>query len=112
MNDPSDIDIFPWNEYLDTDIEIIDEQHKRLVDSFNQLLKAKVENVKKEQKLQHVFNDLIDYTHYHFETEEQIWQEFGLQDSWFIEHKASHKAFIEKLQTLKESFEHSSTLSI
>ena len=61
------IDIFPWNKHFNTGIKIIDEQHRNLVDIINRLAKSVAlgsENV----ELNSIFDELVEYTVYHFQT--------------------------------------------
>lgn len=94
------IDIFPWNKNFDTGIEIIDEQHKRLLELVNTLAKHFV-NQSDVITLNTVFDELTAYTIYHFETEEAIWHQYFPNDELEITHKATHQKFIDEIVTLR-----------
>lgn len=96
----SDIDIFPWNANFDTGIEIIDEQHKKLLELVNLLAKHFVHQ-SDVLTLNAIFKQLTDYTVYHFETEEAIWHEYFPDDELEIKHKATHNNFIVEITRLK-----------
>ncbi|MDD5229409.1 MAG: bacteriohemerythrin [Methylococcales bacterium] len=96
----NDIDIFPWNKNFDTGIEIIDEQHKKLLELVNLLAKHFVHQ-SDTLTLNTIFKQLTDYTIYHFQTEEAIWHEFFPGDELEIKHKATHSNFIAEISRLK-----------
>jgi diguanylate cyclase (GGDEF)-like protein/hemerythrin-like metal-binding protein/PAS domain S-box-containing protein len=97
MHITNDIDIFPWNHNFDTGIEIIDEQHKKLLELVNSLAKHFVHQ-SDSLTLNSIFKELTDY---HFETEEAIWHQFFPEDQLEIEHKKTHAKFIDELLELK-----------
>jgi hemerythrin-like metal-binding protein len=81
-------DIFPWNENFETGISVVDEQHHRLVDLLNKLVRnLAVEADTKE--LNQVFEDLNDYTLMHFKTEEGVWKKYLPKDELSIEPRFS-----------------------
>ena len=86
---------FKWKEEYSVGIQKIDEQHKKLVDIINEFYTAFTENTTKD-KMGDILNLLIDYTQYHFSTEEQLFLESGYQES--NEHISEHKKFIETIE--------------
>lgn len=98
------IDIFPWNDNFNTDIEIIDEQHKKLVQLLNSLASHIAFNSDLPE-MNHIFEELIDYTVYHFSTEEKIWNQTLAGDDLDGHHKQGHQHFIEEVLSLKEQLE-------
>ena len=92
--------IFPWNANFETGIAKIDEQHQRLVDLLNQLA-AQLACGENTQLLSRVFDELIDYTVYHFKTEEDIWNEFLPADDMSEEHQQTHQQFVDEVLKLK-----------
>lgn len=94
-------DVFPWNKNLETGIPVIDQQHKTLVDLINKLTRALVTHNSTE--MSKVFEELIDYAKYHFETEEKIWKQYFENDEWFQDHQHSHDTFLPEILELKKS---------
>jgi len=94
------IDIFPWNNNFNTGISIIDEQHQRLVQLLNQLA-GHIANQSELPELDLIFDELTDYTIYHFDTEEVFWHKYLADDLIEIGHKEVHKGFISTIQKLK-----------
>ena len=93
-------EIFPWNKNFNTGIDIIDEQHKRLVNILNTLAYNLASRADKEI-LTKLFDELVDYTIYHFQTEENIWSQHLNDNDIFSEHKKTHHSFINKIQRLR-----------
>ncbi len=94
------IDVFPWNEHFNTGIPIIDEQHQRLVMLINRLA-SHIALGSDDKELNLLFQELFDYSVYHFQTEEAIWHEYLTRDSLEIEHKEEHSNFIATVLNLK-----------
>lgn len=64
-----------WTEDLDTGIEVIDKQHRRLVEYLNELNTAI--NAGDKAGVNHVLEELIDYTLSHFSFEEELIERSG-----------------------------------
>jgi len=93
-------EIFPWNKNFNTGIDIIDEQHKRLVNILNTLAYNLASRADKEI-LTKLFDELVDYTIYHFQTEENIWSQHFNDNDIFSEYKKTHNSFINTIQRLR-----------
>ena len=63
--------IFIWNDSYKTGVELIDRQHKKLVDILNQLDESLAER-SGHQVLLNLLNELVEYTKYHFKAEEEL----------------------------------------
>ena len=94
------IDIFPWNENFNTGLPIIDEQHQKLAQILN-LLASHMADKTEIPALNLIFDELADYSVYHFKTEESIWHEYLADDLMEAEHKVVHSSFISKISKLK-----------
>jgi hemerythrin len=89
-----------WTQDLDTGIEEIDGQHKRIVDYINKLHDARAE--KDEKAIESVISDTIDYTISHFGFEETLIEDAGYQ---FVRpHKKVHQLFIRKVSEFKDRY--------
>ena len=97
-------EIFPWSDDFNTGLEIIDEQHKKLVDILNRLA-AHLANLSSAVILNDIFDELADYADYHFKTEERIWAKYFKDDDWYIEHEQTHGSFISDVIAIKENKE-------
>src|SRR5574343_1790690 len=82
-----------WDSKLDTGVDVIDHQHRRIVDYINDLEIAKAMGDK--AKVTDVIEQLIDYTQSHFGFEEEMMAEAGYK---FIKpHKKVHELFIKRV---------------
>ena len=81
------IDIFPWDDNFNTGLPTVDEQHRNLVRLLNDLA-GQVAFKSDDLVLDRLFDELADYTVYHFTSEEAIWREFLNDD----EHEVAHRA--------------------
>jgi hemerythrin-like metal-binding protein len=101
LNKENHIEIFPWNTNFETGIPIIDEQHKKLIDLLN-LLISHIAYQSDVPTLNLIFDELKEYTQYHFSTEEKIWQDYFYDDTWGEWHKHAHTDFISEVIKIKE----------
>jgi hemerythrin-like metal-binding protein len=92
---------FEWDDSLKTGIVEIDDQHKRLIDIVNELSDA-MRNKKGKEALEHVLNELSEYTNYHFSFEERAFEKYGYPQA--DTHVRSHKELIHQLQELMDKF--------
>jgi len=87
-----------WTQDLNTGIEVLDNQHKRIVDYINQLGAA----IRQRDRaaVGAVLNELVDYTISHFAFEESLQEEAGYQ--YATPHKAVHEVFIKRVAKFQE----------
>ncbi len=97
-------EIFPWNKNFETGIDLIDEQHKKLVDILNALA-AHLANRSGDIIMNDIFDELASYADYHFKAEEEIWFEHLKDDEWSREHHKTHNSFIEEVLAIKNNKE-------
>lgn len=87
-----------WTSDLDTGIDEIDRQHRRIVDYINQLEGAIEQN--SPEVIGYVLDELTEYTLSHFAFEESIQGEAGY--TMAKEHKAVHDLFVKRVAGYKE----------
>jgi len=85
-----------WDLKYDTQIMVIDGQHRKLFDLYNRLVDLEDSNDPK--LLQSAYEELLEYSVKHFTYEEHIMDLFSYSD--FNTHIAEHKRFIETLKDL------------
>ncbi|MFZ2266671.1 MAG: bacteriohemerythrin [Azonexus sp.] len=90
-----------WTADLNTGIDVIDHQHRRIVDFINDLEAAQVLGDKKQIK--QVIYDCVDYTLSHFAFEESLQEEAGYQ--YCKPHKKVHELFTRKVVEYQERME-------
>jgi hemerythrin len=91
-----------WNDRYAVQIAEIDEQHKKLFNILNRLADA-MSVGKGPDALGVVLMELIDYSMYHFSTEERLFKQYAY--SAYEPHKNEHEACTTKIKELKESFD-------
>ena len=90
-----------WNEDLILGIKEIDQQHEQLISLANQIIEGfKLDKSKKEIK--DSLRNFIDFTAYHFGTEEEYFAQSDYKKS--KEHIQEHKAFIKKLKAFQTEY--------
>jgi len=82
-----------WSADLETGIDIIDQDHKVLVDLLNQVHDC-LGDEEEAVTLGSVLNALVDYTEYHFAREERIMQAAVFPD--FEAHRRLHQALVKR----------------
>ena len=90
-----------WNEELETGIDVIDQQHKRIVELINQL--NLVSKGKADGNVGDVLAELVDYTLSHFVFEEELMEEAGYPFS--KAHKRVHDIFTARVNEYKMRFD-------
>ncbi len=76
-----------WTTANEVGVREVDEQHKRLFAILNRLHASVVEG-KEQGELYAIMDELIEYTVYHFDTEERLYRENDYPG--YADHKAIH----------------------
>ena len=87
-----------WQAELDTGIDVIDQQHQRIVALINQLAEA---TGRDDQAA--VLEELVDYTLSHFAFEEELLEESGY--TFGPAHKRVHDMFVRRVGEYRMRFE-------
>lgn len=94
------MDHIKWSSELDTGIQVIDNQHKRIVEYINKLIDARHSHT--QEQVAEVLNELVDYTLSHFTFEESLMEEAGYP---FIKgHKRVHQLFVKRVGNYVQRF--------
>ncbi len=91
---------FPWSPFFSTGLAVIDDQHKELVKIINRLAQHFASG-DDPLDTEAIFEQLHNYAHYHFTTEEDLWQLAIGEVPSVSAHKNSHQAFVEELDRLR-----------
>ncbi|MFP4459844.1 MAG: bacteriohemerythrin [Candidatus Zixiibacteriota bacterium] len=94
--------LIEWNDDLFINIEEIDRQHKKLVDIINHL-HAAMKARKAKEILDEIIEELIEYTEYHFDTEENYFIKYDYPESFI--HKKTHRIFVKKVKQFQADFD-------
>ncbi|WCE04066.1 bacteriohemerythrin [Pseudoxanthomonas sp. JBR18] len=90
-----------WQNDLDTGIEEIDRQHRRIVEMINQLHAA--QRTHEQLAVGEVIEELVDYTMSHFAFEEELLEEAGYP--FTAAHKRVHEVFIRRVNEFRLRFQ-------
>lgn len=88
--------VFKWSKEYSVDIVEIDAHHSRLFDILNELLTLMSEGGASDRQILKVLEELLDYTHYHFDEEEKIMAQMGYPD--LEAHQKIHRQFIQQIK--------------
>lgn len=96
------MDTLIWNkDYYSVGIEEVDKQHEKLIEVLNSL-HAAMKSGQSKIVLGGILNELIDYTHYHFDTEEKLFDKYGYEEVDL--HIIEHNDFIRKIEEFNNNF--------
>ena len=95
-----------WSDKYSLNVAEIDEQHKKLVSLVNEMYDA-MQAGKGRDMIGTVIAEFVDYTDYHFKTEERLLRQNGYPD--YDEHKEMHDNLSRKAHSIKEAFDRGNT---
>lgn len=93
--------LITWNDHYSVKVPEIDDQHKKLIALANQLYDA-MRAGKGRDVLGPVLTELVDYTVYHFESEERLLRQHGYPEH--DEHKEQHDSLAERARRFRDDF--------
>ena len=94
------MEIIQWRPTLETGIDVIDQQHKRIVDYINALRIAQGKGDR--GAVAKTIDDVIGYTQSHFGFEEALMEDAGYP--LLNAHKRVHELFIRRVAVLHQRF--------
>jgi hemerythrin len=86
--------LFTWDPTFSVGFNDWDDHHKRLFELINQLYEA-MRLGKGSQELSIILSNLLDYTNFHFSSEEARFTQFGYPDK--VKHVGEHQIFKDKI---------------
>lgn len=91
-----------FDKSLETGNDLIDTQHKELIERVNKLTTECVPGKEKNVAIQ-TLDFLMDYTDFHFSAEETLQKENGYPE--FARHQEQHVQFVKAVDELREMLE-------
>ncbi len=91
--------LITWGPKLEIGIGIIDSQHRRLVALINQLDEA-ITAGRGSDVVAETLKGLIDYTHTHFRTEQELLKEHNYED--YALHCREHRIFTDQIEIYRD----------
>jgi len=101
----SSVEIFPWNTYFEVGVDETDKQHRKLVEIINEICSCALSTKNYEETIDDLFVKLIDYSKYHFDWEEQYYQDNNLPGELFDAHQGNHGKLIAQILSLKTKYD-------
>ena len=99
--------LFEWDQKYSVNVREIDQQHMKLFELINELHEAMRVGQGREVMSQ-TLQGLVDYTKYHFSTEERYMTLYGYPE--YANHKSEHRVFVDKVLEFQREFESGSLL--
>jgi hemerythrin len=93
--------LMTWKDDFSVNINIIDTQHKKLVDLLNQIHEA-MHAGKGKEVLAKILSELVTYTKVHFTTEEDFFKKFSYPG--YLQHKAEHDKLTKQVIDFQEHY--------
>lgn len=90
-----------FDETLILHIKHIDEQHRHLIDSINEL-EIQIKTGRTFYLIEKILNDLKKYAGYHFSTEEELFKKYNYPEA--DEHIIEHKQFFDTINMFDEEY--------
>lgn len=90
-----------WGSEYNTGIDVIDDQHKRILDFINEI--DDNPDAQDRIRIRQILNNIIDYTQSHFTFEESLQEEAGYK--YRVPHKRVHDLFIKRIEGYRDLFE-------
>ena len=84
-----------WNSSYELGHKDVDSQHQKLVDIINDFYNA-FANAQAHDKIGSIIGELVNYTVFHFTSEEEIFRNSAYPDT--EDHTKKHKEFVDKLK--------------
>ena len=89
-----------WSEKFNIGIDVIDNQHRQILDYINTLEQIRATGAR--EQIKEVFDDLIDYTESHFSFEENLLSQVNYQ--FLPSHRGIHALFVKRLNDCRQRF--------
>lgn len=94
------VSLVQWSDSMSVGNLHIDEQHKILIDTINQLASAESQNDRPVVSM--IIDELVSYAAFHFQFEEQLIEDGGYPD--LDKHRRIHQGFVEWVTDIREQF--------
>lgn len=91
------MEAFAWDQRFETGLEMVDQQHRHLVDLVNVAGNILLGGKASDAELKNLFGQLADYAIYHFNEEERLMVEIGVDPRHVDAHKIQHREFLKQV---------------
>ena len=94
---------FVWNKYYVTGLSEVDEQHQGLVKVVNEFGELLAKDIVTLADISKIFNDLFEYTTFHFDEEEKLMKNVGMDERHINSHIKLHHHFLDEITRMQKS---------
>lgn len=91
---------FVWDKHYVTGIQEVDEQHHQLVNLINAFGEKLSEDNIDFASIESIYQQLVSYSHYHFDEEEKLMVKVGIDRRHLKLHKTLHAHFLDDVTAL------------
>lgn len=98
-----------WKEEYSVGIDALDEQHKEIINLIN-ILRRGIDEHEEKKALNYATQKLLEYTLFHFSSEETLFKEFDYPET--ASHKVEHSFFIQKVSDFKKKFDSGESIEV
>lgn len=96
------MELLVWTHTYNIGNELVDNQHKKLMHLINTLYDIQ-SGQKEDSQVQKVFQELVDYTVYHFQSEEELFQKHNYPE--YQHHKQIHEQLVQEVAQYASAYE-------
>ncbi|MDA3945068.1 MAG: GGDEF domain-containing protein [Helicobacteraceae bacterium] len=94
---------FHWDKHFETGLDEVDKQHHHLVDIINSFGEQLARNEIDFTAIEAIFTELAEYAQYHFQEEEHLMAQMGLDQRHIETHIKVHQDFIQEVLSIHAS---------
>ncbi len=91
---------FDWTKTYDTGLSEVDLQHRCLVDTINEFGDLLIQDQVVFADIEQIFKKVADYTQYHFQEEEVLMTQIGIDKRHFDDHCKKHHDFLHEVTSM------------
>lgn len=103
---------FIWDSSFVTGFDDVDEQHLYMVGLINKFGELLVQNKLSEESIEAIFQELYGYAHYHFQEEETLMKNAGIDSRFLSAHIKVHQNFLLKISEMHDGISINSRASL
>lgn len=93
-----------WENIYSVNVKEIDDQHKKLFSLINEVHSLEEKN---NLEIKKIIKEMIEYSVYHFDTEEKYFEKYGYP--FEEEHEKMHEMYKDAIKKIEENFDNQST---
>jgi len=93
--------MFVWSSCFETQLKIVDQQHRQLVKLLNDLYEHCRDGAASKRIIDRTLEQLLDYASFHFRDEEKLMARRGIDERHQSMHRMEHKSFVFEVERMR-----------